>query len=657
MEGIIVYDCWKTEGKVAAISLKRIADCPNVLEDYMETEKYIQVLQRNSFSKIHVYSCLVEITRNVYRCGMFSHVSLQPSGLLSYVLELSATDCRSLHETKALNLYGTHLIAGLKGNASTVEAVTLAGSINSDGSCEGATFLHYGQTFQEAVVQATVRITLRDFETLIKLDDNDISLPGGVSCSFLKGYCMDSMLGITYWNINQVGECSDADISVLYEGIASFIKVASPDSGIVNEYAVVEQADYVFALQIHEQIGLCLMEVHSTEHPRLVVMEKKAYGFKFTRNQKRLTENTNLLSYMNSKFLYVEVTVKQALNKLHKNAIHRRCLLHREILKNRLLLAPLSPNAVALLLQNEPGYIGTILGECLVIAKCTARVAEIRRTEQCYKQLPVTVDNKSFFISPLTHILQSRAEQVTCNEISTPMYEIGGTWIGFNPLPQYQMQPKILSPNEEISLNFTPVNLGKAGLYSYTEIEGLQEVLLFGLERESIINILVRKLANVTTNDQGLSSTLLFNEKDLKEIAISTMSYIWESVLTFGTLFSAIYGVYFVFRIIKYLFNLGLNALTLYHTFGINWRILAACCSSTALLVVQQENLRPNRDNIDLIDKEKCHKEIEIKDQTEVKNTDKNSTTNGSNSILTAELQVKPDAMYHLLAQGSQAWR
>lgn len=108
-----------------------------------------------------VFSCLIGITRNVYHYSILSYVSLQPSGLLSYVLELNVADCRSLHETKALNLYGTHLITDLKGNASTVEAVTLAGSINNDGSCEGTSFQQYGQSCQEAVVQATVRILVR----------------------------------------------------------------------------------------------------------------------------------------------------------------------------------------------------------------------------------------------------------------------------------------------------------------------------------------------------------------------------------------------------------------------------------------------------------------------------------------------------------------
>lgn len=620
-----------------------MAPCPDLKEDYTEDEKLVQVLQRNTFSRIHVFSCLVEITRNVFRCGMFSHISLLPSGLLSYVLDLSAEDCRILQRTRALNLYGTHLITGLQANASTTQSVTLAGKIGTDGSCESSSFSQFGETFETAVVQASVKVTLNDYETLLKLEENSVSLRNNLNCQLSKGYCVDSVLGMSVWDINQAVSCSENDISVLYEGIASFITVKNPSSDTTSRYVVVEQLDHVFALQLQDKVGLCHQDLFSTEHPRLLVAIERSYGFKFTMNQPRLTENTNLLSYMNSKFLYVEVTFKQALNKLHKNAIHRRCLLHREILKNRLLLAPLSPNAVALLLQNEPGYIGSILGECLVVAKCTPRPATLRREKRCFKQLAVTVDNQSLFISPLTHILQKHAEQISCNEVSAPLYNIEGSWIGFNPGPQYHMQPKILIPDQEINLNFTPVNLGKAGLYGYSEIQGLQDILLFGLERDVILNVLVRKMSNLSVDDQGISSALLFNEKDLEILASTTLSYLWQYLLNFGSVFSAIYGIYFIYRIIKYLLSMGLHALTLYNTIGVSWKLLASCCTPAALLVVQHEHL-------------KTRKEAEQTEQSTAGKNKQMVINRDDNAILTGSLQVDSSAMQNFLAQGQSAW-
>lgn len=403
---------------------------------------------------------------------------------------------------------------------------------------------------------------------------------------------MDTMLGLTVWDTNQVQSCTNSDMSVLFEGAAKFVHVKNRPSQSSTTYLVVEQFDHVFALQLLEKVGLCLQEVFNTEHPKLVVVERLKYGFKFSAHSPKITENSNLLSYINSKFMYIEISYKKTFDHLYKEIVHRRCLQHREILKNRLTLAPLRPNAVTLLLQNKRGFIGRTLGEILLISKCTPRKAEVRRTKRCYKQLPVAVDNQSYFMSPVTHILQRHAEEISCNELSTPMFYINDKWIGFNPSPEYNFLPIILQPDQKINLNFTPINLGKSGLYTYEEIKGLQDVLMFGIERESILNVLVRKVSNLSTDNQGIYSTFLFDEAELKTLAKSTLSYLWEKLLEFGTVFSALYGIYFIFRLLKYLLSIGLHVFTLYKTFGLNWKLLASFWSSLSLLIMQHDNLK-----------------------------------------------------------------
>lgn len=116
--------------------------------------------------------------------------------------------------------------------------------------------------------------------------------------------------------------------------------------------------------------------------------------------------------------------------------------MQREILKNRLLLAPLAPNAVSTLIKSNLGYVGRILGEVLYVMQCTPKVATIRRTDKCYHELPVEVNNQSKFMAPVTHILQKHAREITCNSITPPLYQIGGDWIGLTPYPSLKHAPK-----------------------------------------------------------------------------------------------------------------------------------------------------------------------------------------------------------------------
>lgn len=93
-------------------------------------------------------------------------------------------------------------------------------------------------------------------------------------------------------------------------------------------------------------------------------------------------------------------TVCTTVNQLYYHSIHRRCLLKRDIMLNRLILAQVMPNIISSLIKTKQGYVGKVIGEALYILKCIPR-----------KELPVTTqDNETIFMSPLTRILQRRGE-------------------------------------------------------------------------------------------------------------------------------------------------------------------------------------------------------------------------------------------------------
>ncbi len=68
------------------------------------------------------------------------------------------------------------------------------------------------------------------------------------------------------------------------------------------------------------------------------------------------------MSYFNSKLLYLEVSLKKNIDRAFAHTIHRRCLLHREILKNRLALARVNPNEAVQLIKGR-GLATKIAGE------------------------------------------------------------------------------------------------------------------------------------------------------------------------------------------------------------------------------------------------------------------------------------------------------
>lgn len=100
----------------------------------------------------------------MFYCGLYGHVGAVKDGLLTYILDLTPNDCQNIHLNHAFNLYGNHLITGLKPNSTTEHATTLAGTIEpNNGDCQGTTYTQFGRTFEKVVVQATLKITLTDY--------------------------------------------------------------------------------------------------------------------------------------------------------------------------------------------------------------------------------------------------------------------------------------------------------------------------------------------------------------------------------------------------------------------------------------------------------------------------------------------------------------
>lgn len=193
VNGLLGYDC-KGEGlNVTVLSLTDIGECQ--LEDIepITEEVYVQLLQLSEFDHTIGIQCRIEIDRTISYCGMHSHTSSVLNGKLDYIYETSAETCQQLQDTGTLFLGGKDgLITGVKVNATTTRAVTLAGSVSEDGRCSGTQYSDPYGTWENVIVQASVRITLRRMQLPIKHATNEVILPYGARCLATEGECNDA---------------------------------------------------------------------------------------------------------------------------------------------------------------------------------------------------------------------------------------------------------------------------------------------------------------------------------------------------------------------------------------------------------------------------------------------------------------------------------
>lgn len=456
-QSFIVYDCSDPNVNITIVSLKDVAKCPETDSDYTGEKIDIQVIQRNEIKQQMVKACLIEVTRFVMHCGMHSHTSAVAGGLAEYVHPLGADLCKDVHKHGSFRLF-QQVIGNVKKNTTTSASLTLMGHLKDDGSCEGITYTEDGHTWSQVIVLASVKIHLREYLARVKMDINEISLENGIACPYLDGYCIDTEYGETVWDYSPETSC-EQKLTLLYEGAAELIKTKDAE-----RFVVVEQNEKIFAMSLKESTHLCSSDAWQTEHPKLLIVQRSVHPFMKSKME-LIPANTDLTMYINSKLLYIEQAYKRSLNQLYTDSIHRRCLVHRETLRNLLLLAPLTSNALGAIIKNQLGYTGRVLGEVLYIAKCVPRIAQIRRTETCYNELPITVNNNSYFMAVVTHIVQSQGEQIECNALMPPLYHIDNEWIGLSPNPAIKNPPTQLWVEEEPKLRFGPIQpLSSSGL-------------------------------------------------------------------------------------------------------------------------------------------------------------------------------------------------
>ncbi|XP_076384601.1 uncharacterized protein LOC143263768 [Megalopta genalis] len=576
---LIGYDCNSPTLNTSTISTINKPKCEYTDTKLNTSSVPIQLLQLVNFKDVPAFQCKVEIDRTIYHCGMYSHTSVVSNGRQEYILNTPRDICRTMHDAGILTLPPAGQVIGLERNSTTTRSFTLAGSIKQDGTCGGTTYSDPYGTWDNVVVQAIVKITLKTFRAPVKLNSNQLYLPNGQRCALSEEYCMDAEDGYTYWTGLPEDPCRTNNYNVLYEGRA--IKATTKDNNFASIYTVTS-GDTAFALTSTGRTQTCGYTLIKTEHPKLLILETSKEG-KFKNIAKPQENNLDIFTYVNTKFVYVEKHLKSQIVALYKDMMKQKCQTEQQILKNIISLVHTSPAEVAATITREPGYMALPAGEVIYIVKCVPVQCTLRKTDDCFDELPVSYRNGSFFLTPKTRILVRTGTRRTCNELIPPTYRIHGTWYKFTPRPVESAPPPPLQPLTTSTWKYTdPSNLASGGIYTEEDLQKLNEHIMFPIERTAVVNALAQGASGRQYASDSIRMYNLMDEKTLQQIAESTGEKIWSGFVQFGSAMAGIIGIYIALRIVKLIVSTILNGIALHAAYGWSLQLLAACWSALA---------------------------------------------------------------------------
>jgi len=237
----------------------------------------------------------------------------------------------------------------------------------------------------DVVVLATIKFTLQDYETTVRLNNNRVILRSGVTCELGVTHCVDVEGGDTYWrSVPTEGTCALSNYSALYDGFAEVLtdSIAQQPQIIYS----LNSQDTVFTLTSKGTYLLYGYTLTRTEHSKLVIFETSPGNRVFSKQYH--SENLDIFTYVNSKFVYVEKHVRTQISQLYRNVLQQQCNLEQRVLKNALALATHSSDAFAYHVMQR--YMALLAEEVIHIVKCVPVEVRLAQVQECYDQLPVT---------------------------------------------------------------------------------------------------------------------------------------------------------------------------------------------------------------------------------------------------------------------------
>ena len=593
VHGLTGYDCAGEGLNITTLSLIDVGTCSIDEIEPVQENIYVQLMQSSDYDSVTVTQCKIEIDRTIYYCGMHSHVSIVQNGRKQYEVEIGQSSCARLHETGTISLGGA-VIDRVVQNQTNYRSITLAGKASIDGRCSGTAYSDNFGEWDNVLVQAAVRITLRTFDATVKRSSGIVILPSGTHCRTSSYNCIDSEGGETFWPAITQDTCHFEHYDILYEGFATRL---SP-SNVMNQtgpvvYTVTTQ-ETTFALARTTETNVCGYKLYHTEHPKLFIMETKQNGG-FRARKKVSVDNLDIFTYVNSKFIYVEKHVKTQLSRLYQDIMEQKCALERQILRNALSLASIAPDEMASQIMKAPGYTAVAAGEVIHLIKCVPVQCKVRHSELCYNELPVTYNNASVFLLPRSRIISRSGTLRECNELLPSMYKLHEKWFKVNQRPSESLPPPVIQPLTKPTWNYvSPEHLATSGIYTSEDLDRLRNHIMFPVEKPAILNVIAKGAMGQRIPAGSVSISNLLDEESLDRIAQSTSRKVWNGFLDFGSASAGILGIIIILRLAKLIIDTIIHGYALHSIYGWSLHLLGALWASvTSLLLYLGKSKEP----------------------------------------------------------------
>ncbi|KAF0702001.1 Integrase catalytic domain-containing protein [Aphis craccivora] len=377
---------------ITSFNTLNVDDCTPLMSNKIEKIPIIKLLRITETKQIQFQACYIIADYLITSCAGFDDAQIVKHGYFTELIQ-GAAQCADAHFKRAYTFYQGTTANNIKINQTMYFSDVIRGRVNHDGDCTGETFKTDIYELEYVLVQAKFKILLSEGMATANSRDNVIILPTGTRLRLSDLYGIDSHKGEIIWTFNKQKNCDTTDTNdydTLYEGPATLItSKKSLDSTMEIQTFQVESDKITFALQKLKLDYACHIPVFQTEHPRLFILVDQE-NIPFFHTKPISTYNTDLMAYINTKFVYIQNILKTSITSMYIDLVTKQCNLERQILMQKLSLASYSLSEFAYSMAEGPGYTALKSGKIVYLLKCKPVDVELDRSHNaCFQELPV----------------------------------------------------------------------------------------------------------------------------------------------------------------------------------------------------------------------------------------------------------------------------
>ena len=567
----------------------------------------LTILQRINVQTRSYIECQIGYKDFIYHCGMHSHSSYIYEDSFEIPYLIRGKSCRYALSMQRLKL-DENLGIDVKINKTVTEQVVIDGLINKDGSCQNAAFTSNSVQYN-AVRVRRFRVTIRRIN--LDFDTNTASCITSpyTDCRLYEQHCSTTRSTLHQIDIHMNKHCPFRKTRIVTFSIFKLdskghTQYTENDVMDLRNRLIVSSNDNDMVRMITENVEeQCATKLYTTTFEDIYVTFSE-----MTLDFAPIVPNTiSPVLATNVKLNFLLGRTQEVIRDIYYAHARTICENRRSILQNKLMIfAELQDQTLGIMSMN-PMVFAKVSGSVLNLIKCKQVEVKLRQANNvCYKHVPIVFNNRSLCIHPVTRIIQEECITENCSRVLEPGFEYQpGKWIKYHHRLESIQPPKPLPLNiSKHRINWINITSFKdAGIYTSSDVKTFYRNIMYPSRLQS----LQADVVNHVKYAEGrfyMDNSITFSVKEKLETVFREMFGFFS---TFGTYTSAALGVYYLFVIIKLVVSRLIDALSLHHVYGVNWKILFACVPFLTKILVTRKTTR----NIDKLRKHYVSTEAE----------------------------------------------